>query len=421
MLLRTRLQNEVKSTLEVGDQIFHVLDTDGGTDHVLGDTSVLLLLRRHIRVSHGGRMLDEGLDTTKRHGKLEVVKVVQDGEGLLLATLDEEGDVGTRAAVLLLEDADLLLAHGAAARIVDSLDCRVGEEEVDDLLGVLSLSAHTKLESGERTGEQPSRVRVGDGTKDGTHHLDLANELLAASGDTSDDIRVTADELGGRVDDDVCAPLVRLAEDGTTESVIHDEEAVVLLCNTRSSLEVGHGDGGVGRGLDVDDLALATSGVDGSLDLSLRASSVERMRGDLEGRKDGTHEELGATIDGIREGDVVARTKEGEAGGGDSTHTTAHDSSSLSTRIPDGDLALKDLRVGVCNTAVNQSGNLTLIGLPQSVSDLESSLTFFGVPKDECRGTEDGRNDSTFRPFRDVTTAKNFSLGMRRAHYFFSN
>jgi len=342
--------------------------------------------------------------------------VVEDSERLLLTTLNEEGDVGTRAKVLLLEDTDLLLAHGLAARIVHSLDGRVLKEEFDDLLGILCLSAHTELEGRERTSEEPGRVGISDGTENSTHHLDLADELLAASGDTSDDIRVTTDELGGGVHDDVSTPLVRLEEDGATEGVVHDEEAVVLLGNTRGSLQVGDSDCGVGRSLDVDDLALALGSVDSSLDLSFAAASLEWVRGDLEGGQDGTHEELSATVDGVRESDVVTGTKEGEAGGGDGAHTTAHDSSSLGQGIPDGDLALEDLRVGICHTTVDQCRNLTFIGLPQSVSNLKSGLTFLGVLEHEGRSAEDGRNDSTFRPLRDVSTVENFSLWVRGAH-----
>jgi len=414
---RPHLQKEVKGTLEISNEIFNVLNTNRSTDHVLGDASMLLLLRRHIGVSHGRRVLDERFNTTKRHSKLEVVEIVEDCEGLLLATLDEEGNIGTRTTVLFLEDADLFLTHGLAAGVVNSLNSRVLKEEFHNLLCVLCLGTHTELEGRKRTCEQPSRIGVSDRTKDSAHHLDLTNELFASSSDTSNDIGVATDELGSRVHNDVSTPLVRLAEDRATECVIDDKEAVVLLCNARSSLEVSHSDCRVGRGLHIDDLALALGGIDSSLDISLRAAGLEGVRGDLEGREDGAHEELGATVDGIREGDVVTRAKEGKACGGDCTHTTAHDSSSLGQGVPDGDLALEDLRVGVCNTTVNKSGNLAFVGLPQSISDFKSSFSLFCILEHEGRSAEDGRNDSTFRPLGDVATVENLSLGMNRAHF----
>jgi len=393
---RPLLQKEVKGALKIGNEIVSVLNTDGSADHVVSDACMLLLFRSHIRMRHGRRMLDEGLDTTKRNGELEVMEVVQDSERLLLATLHQESDVSTRARVLFLEDTDLLLAHGLAARVEHGLDCGVLKEEIDDLLGVLGLGAHTQLEGGERTSEKPGGIGVSDGTKNGTHHSDLGDELFAAGSNTSDDIRMAVDELGGRVNDDICAPFVWLAEDRATEGVIHDEEAVVLLGDARSSLQVSDRDGGVGRSLDIDDLALATSGGDSCLDLSLAAASVEGMRLDLEGRKDGTHEHLGATVNGVRECDVVTRTKKREASGGNGTHTTAHQASSLGLLIPNSDLALENLRVGVCNTTVNQSRNFAFLGFSQSISNLESSFSLFCILKNEGGGAEHGRDNSTF-------------------------
>jgi len=260
----------------------------------------------------------------------------------------------------------------------------MSKEEVHDLLGIISFLTHTKLESREGASKKPGRIRGVDAAKNSAHHLDLANKLLAASGETSNDIRVTADELCSRVHNNISTPLVRLAEDWTTEGVVDDEKAVVLLGDTRSSLEIGHSDGGVGRGLDIDHLALTLTLGDGSFHLSLRRAGVESVRGNAEGRKDSAHEHLGATVYGVREAHVITGVEESETSGGDSTHTTAHEASSFSLVIPDGDLVLEDLEVRIANTAVDQGRDLTLLGLPETISDLKSCLALFSILEHEC-------------------------------------
>jgi len=328
-------------------------------------------------------MLDERFHTTKRNSKLEVMKVVQNSERLLLATLDKESDIGTRARVLFLEDADLLLTHGLAARVVDGFHCGVSKKEVNDLTSIICLSTHAKLKSGEGAGQEPGSVGLRDCSEDSAHCLDLADKLFAASCKTSNDIRVAADELGCRVHNNISAKLVWMGENGTTEGVIDNEKAVVLLGNAGCSLQISHSDGWVGRSLDVDDLALALALGDGSLDFSLRAAGVEGVGGDLEGRQDCAHEHLSATVNGIREADVISGTKESQAGGGDCSHATAHEGSSLGLGVPDADLVFKDFRVGISHTAVDHCRDLTLLSLSQAVSDLKGSLALFRVLEHE--------------------------------------
>lgn len=44
--------DQVESLLEISDEIAGILNTNGDTDHVLGDASVHLLLWSHVGVSH---------------------------------------------------------------------------------------------------------------------------------------------------------------------------------------------------------------------------------------------------------------------------------------------------------------------------------------------------------------------------------
>ena len=87
--------------------------------------------------------------------------------------------------------------------------------------------------------------------------------LVAAHGRAEQQVRVAADELGRRVQDDVGAELERALAQRRRERRIHDRDRTTLTRARRDRGHVGHGHERVGDGLDPDHVGAVGCGEDG--------------------------------------------------------------------------------------------------------------------------------------------------------------
>src|SRR5262249_43177491 len=81
-------------------------------------------------------------------------------------------------------------------------------------------------------------------------------ELAGLDHDTADRVAVAGEELGGRVYDDVRAPLDRAAEVGRRERVIDDERDTGVVGDLCDGLEIDDDAARIGETFDEDRLAL---------------------------------------------------------------------------------------------------------------------------------------------------------------------
>src|SRR6202453_2370631 len=71
--------HRLERALQIGEQILHVLDSDGQTDHVLGNTRFFELARRQLAMSGGSRMGGERAYVADVHQSREQLQSIQKG------------------------------------------------------------------------------------------------------------------------------------------------------------------------------------------------------------------------------------------------------------------------------------------------------------------------------------------------------
>ena len=139
-------------------------------------------------------------------------------------------------------------------------------------------------------------------------------ELAAVDDDAADDRAVAAEELGGRVHDDVGTVLERTDEVRGRDRVVDDERHVVLVRDVGDERDVEHVDLRVADGLGEEQLGVGAHGGgplvgvvlvfdEGDLDAELRERVLEEV--------------VGAAVDRGRRDDVVARLRDVEHRVGD--------------------------------------------------------------------------------------------------------
>jgi hypothetical protein len=119
---------------------------------------------------------------------------------------------------------------------------------------------------------------------------------------------VAAEPFREGVDDHVRAVLYGLEEIGRGEGRVHDEGQLVLLRDARNSVEVGHVQGRVADGLDVEEPRL---GADGLLE-ALGIPDVGEGRPYAEVGKDGVEHRVGAAVEVRGRDDLVAGAGDGD-------------------------------------------------------------------------------------------------------------
>lgn len=124
-------------------------------------------------------------------------------------------------------------------------------------------------------------------------------------------LRVSVDVLGDRVDNDISAQGERVLEEGGHEGVVDNQLGVVLVGNIGNGLDVDQAEGGVGGGLNPDELGVGTDdrGNIGSI------GKIDKRDLDSEGRGDLGEVAVGASVD-VVDRDDVGSSREGRDDGG---------------------------------------------------------------------------------------------------------
>ena len=296
-----------------------------------------------------GRVDDEGLRVADVGDHGQELHAVREGPAGLVPALDDEGEQAARAQRRVLL-AQLVVGGGLQARVVDGLDVRVGLEEAGDrqCVGDVALDAQgqrldalrdeervegggdgTQVTVDERLDAQQERQvraqRAAHAQVTGVDEavvglvrrvvqgeaLGLGSEVEVTGVDdcARDRGSVSAQVLGGRVDDDVGAPLDRADQVGGGDRVVDDEGHADLVGDRCDRLDVEDVALRVGDGLAIEGDRLVIGecaprlGVEGVCDeagLDAQASQRVLQQGDA------------AAVQGGGGDHVVTRHSQGE-------------------------------------------------------------------------------------------------------------
>ena len=285
-------------------------------------------------MGRGGRVDYKALDIGDIGQQREDLQMIDELEGLLLAALNVEGE-DRRAAV-----GEILLIQGVVgvvgqAGVVDLLHLGMVGQELDDLFGVFIVAVQTQ---GERLGtlqQHPcveradaaaqiaqdhgahighkgggagslgkadavvTGVRLREG---GEFAAGLPVKLAGVNDDAAQRGAVAADELGGRMDNDVGTMLDRADQVGRAEGVVDDKRNTVLVGDSGNGVNVGDVGVGVAKRFNIDSAGVV---LNGSLDLGqvmgVDKSRLHTERGQRVGQQVG-----GAAVDGFLRHNVPA-------------------------------------------------------------------------------------------------------------------
>lgn len=265
-------------------------------------------------MGHARGDLAKRLDTTKRLSKREDLGVLAEVVRSSLTTLNAEAEHTTAHTVAVLLERDLAVRVGVDTGVVDGDNVRGSLEGESHSGGIGGRLAGAQVQGLQTTVGEPAVEGGGDGA-DGV--LEEGEALLEGvgveSGDTHADVGVAVDVLRDGVDDDVGAVVERVLHVGAHEGVVDDDEDAMAMGDVDDGADVDQAEGGVGGGLDPDELGLV--GADQVLDVQLDG----RGEGDVHavGGSDLGEVAVGATVD-IGDGDNVRPGGEGleDVGGG---------------------------------------------------------------------------------------------------------
>lgn len=331
----------------------------------------------------GGRVDDQALHVGNVGQQREDLQMVDEFKGFLLAALDVEGEDGCTAI------GEVLLVQGVVgvvrqAGVVDLLHLGVMGQVLHDLLGVLDVAVQAQ---GERLGalQQQERVERADAgagvTQDdsadighergGTGSIHEADAVVAGVGvskrgelaaglpvelagiddDTAQRGAVAADELGGRVDNDVRAVLDRTDQVRSAEGVVDDQRDVVLVGNLGDGVDVGNVRVGVTQRLQIDGAGVL---LDSAFDLG-QVMGVDKGRLNAEGRQGVLQQIGGAAVDGLLGDDMAAVLGQRLDGVVDGSCTGGNGQGS-NAALKSGNALFKDIFGGVGQAAVDVAG-----------------------------------------------------------------
>jgi hypothetical protein len=279
----------VESLLEVVDDVVDVLETQGDTDQVGGDTSLDLLLVGELLVGGSPGVDDEGLGVTDVGQVTAELEVVDDGADLVDVAGNTEGQ-DTTESVLEVLGRVLVVGVGLQTGVQNPFDERVSLEPLGEGEGVLVVALTTNGQGLETHEEEPG-VERRHAWSQVTHgvHAELGSEGLVSVGvpelhavvsisslseagelatlrpvevatvddDTTHGGTVTTNPLGEGVGDDVGTELDGALDVTThTEGVVDDQGDASIVGNLGNGGDIWDVVLGVTDGLDVDGTGL---------------------------------------------------------------------------------------------------------------------------------------------------------------------
>ena len=285
-------------------------------------------------MGRGGRVDYKALDIGDIGQQREDLQMIDELEGLLLAALNVEGEDRCAAVgeVLLIQGVVGVIGQ---AGVIDLLHLGVVGQELDDLFGVFIVAVQTQGERlgtlqqhpcveradaaaqiaqdhGAHIGHKGGRagslgkadavvagVRLREG---GEFAAGLPVELAGVNDDAAQRGAVAADELGGRMDNDVGTMLDRADQVGRAEGVVDDKRNAVLVGDSGNGVNVGDVGVGVAKRFNIDSAGVV---LNGSLDLGqimgVDKGRLHTERGQRVGQQVG-----GAAVDGFLRHNVPA-------------------------------------------------------------------------------------------------------------------
>ena len=262
---------------------------------------------------HRTRDLDQTLDPTQALCKRVDLGRLAEPARSLLAARDAEAQHAAAhgVAVLLLRDGVLRVRREAG--VVYEEDVGGSGEGSGDGGGVLGGLAGAQVQGLHAAVGEPAVEGGGDGADGVLEEGEALVELWGVEGGGAhDDVRVAVDVLCDGVDDDVCAVVEGVLDVGGEEGVVDDDEDAVLVGDCGDGADVDEGEGGVGGGLDPDELCV---GLDQGLDVDLEGGREGDV--DVVGGGHLCEVAVGSAVD-IGHGDDVGAGREGleDVGGG---------------------------------------------------------------------------------------------------------
>ena len=162
---------------------------------------------------------------------------------------------------------------------------------------------------------------------------------------------MAADELGGRVDNDVRAVLDRTDQVRSAEGVVDDQRDVVLVGNLGDGVDVGNVRVGVTQRLQIDGAGVL---LDSAFDLG-QVMGVDEGRFNAEGRQGVLQQIGGAAVDGLLGDDMAAVLGQRLDGVVDGSCTGGNGQGG-NAALESGNALFKDIFGGVGQAAVDVAG-----------------------------------------------------------------
>ena len=179
----------------------------------------------------------------------------------------------------------------------------------------------------------------------------LPVELAAVHDDAAQRGAVAADELGGGMDDDICAVLNGTDQVRGAEGVIDDQRQAVLVRDGCNGIDIGDIAVGVAQSFQIDGLGV---GLDGILHLS-QIVCIDKGSGDTELGQGVLQQVVAAAVDGLLSHDVVTSLCQCFDGVGDGSGTGGGCQSSHAA-LQRSDALLEHVLRGVGQAAVDVAG-----------------------------------------------------------------
>mmetsp|Transcript_33000 Transcript_33000/g.52867 ORF Transcript_33000/g.52867 Transcript_33000/m.52867 type:complete len:311 (-) Transcript_33000:365-1297(-) len=300
-------------------------------DSRLRNSVLLQHLLIHISMRHRTWMLRQRFRTTQTHRQSKHFQFIQHFKRLFLSTIHIETNHAARSFTLIPINLILFALFIQQRRIMHSLHFAMFAEKLRTLPSIFALFLHSHTQRLQTAQQQPRHKRLTHRTANRSIHRQLLKQLfLITTQRASNQITVSSQELGRRIDDHIRSILRRRLILWTEQRIIHGQIArtqrlltvhpLSRLCDIRVDI------GRIGRRLHVNQLDLVHRNLfffNGLLDISyVIIASLHGMCLDAKLWQNQIEESIGSAIDWSRNEAMIARLQDGECQGGDGRHST---------------------------------------------------------------------------------------------------